>query len=262
MDTSFGLMHMWQQGDAVSRTVALFLLFMSIATWIVIAVKAFSLYLLKKKAKAAEGFWHAQNFESALKCLGSDNQSPWRMLAIEGREAVEHHQNSKQQLHDSLDLSDWVTRILRNSLDVISERMSSGLALLASIGSTAPFVGLFGTVWGIYHALLSLSGGGATSIDKVAGPIGEALIMTACGLAVAIPAVLGYNALVRANKGMNHKLRHFAHDLHAYLITGARVVSAEEAGKRKHYYHHAHHAHHAHHGQQKHAEKVTQAEAA
>ena len=107
--------------------------------------------------------------------------------------------------------------------------MQAGLAILASVGSTAPFVGLFGTVWGIYHALLAIGLNGQASIDKVAGPVGESLIMTALGLAVAIPAVLGYNALVRGNKSVNGKLNRFAHDLHAYFVTGARVSSPASA---------------------------------
>ena len=127
--------------------------------------------------------------------------------------------------HDSLGASEWLTRTLRNSIDESTSRLQSGLAVLASVGSTAPFVGLFGTVWGIYHALLAISAAGQATIDKVAGPIGEALIMTALGLAVAIPAVLGYNALVRGNKGVISRLNRFAHDLHAYFVTGARVAS-------------------------------------
>jgi len=122
-----------------------------------------------------------------------------------------------------------VTRSLRNALDDFTTRLQSGLAILASVGSTAPFVGLFGTVWGIYHALLGIGAAGSATIDKVAGPIGEALIMTALGLVVAIPAVLGYNALVRGNKGLLHKLNRFAHDLHAYFVTGARVGASEQA---------------------------------
>jgi biopolymer transport protein ExbB len=120
-------------------------------------------------------------------------------------------------------LSDWVTRELRQCLDEFTARLQGGLAVLASVGSTAPFVGLFGTVWGIYHALLGIGAAGQATIDKVAGPIGEALIMTALGLAVAIPAVLAYNALVRGHKGVLHTLKRFAHDLHALFVTGARV---------------------------------------
>ncbi|MBP6559914.1 MAG: MotA/TolQ/ExbB proton channel family protein, partial [Burkholderiaceae bacterium] len=147
----------------------------------------------------------------------------FRHLALEGREATAHHRNTKVHLHDSLDVSDWVTRSLRNTIDEFTARLQSGLAILASVGSTAPFIGLFGTVWGIYHALVAIGTSGQSTIDKVAGPIGEALIMTALGLAVAIPAVLGYNALVRGNKSILIKLNSFAHDLHAYFVTGARV---------------------------------------
>lgn len=233
MDASFSLAHAWQQGDIVTRLVACFLLLMSMVSWIVIGVKALGVYQLKKQSKRAEDFWHQSSFEEALKCLGQEHDAPYRILAVEGMEAVRHHHHSKEQLHDMLDLSDWVTRILRNALDKVSEKMSSGLAILASIGSTAPFVGLFGTVWGIYHALMGLSAGGAATIDKVSGPIGEALIMTAFGLVVAIPAVLGYNALVRANKMINNHLRHFAHDLHAYFITGARVTSVIDHDMQK-----------------------------
>ena len=133
-------------------------------------------------------------------------------------------------MHDTLDLSDWTTRTLRNGVDEATARMQAGLAVLASVGSTAPFIGLFGTVWGIYHALMSISAAGQATIDRVAGPIGEALIMTALGLAVAIPAVLGYNALVRGNKAVLNQLNRFAHDLHAYFVTGARVNNTDAAG--------------------------------
>jgi biopolymer transport protein ExbB len=147
-------------------------------------------------------------------------------LVEQGMQASSHHTDTQVHLHDALDMSDWITRSLRNSVDDFTSRLQSGLAILASVGSTAPFVGLFGTVWGIYHALIAIGTSGQATIDKVAGPVGEALIMTALGLAVAIPAVLGYNAHVRGNKGVLHKLNRFAHDLHAYLVTGARVGAA------------------------------------
>ena len=134
-------------------------------------------------------------------------------------------------MHQSLSISDWVTLELRNGVDEFTAKLQAGLAILASVGSTAPFVGLFGTVWGIYHALLSIGMSGQATIDKVAGPVGEALIMTALGLAVAIPAVLGYNALVRGNKGILGKVNRFAHDLHAYFVTGARVGGAVAVAK-------------------------------
>ena len=138
-------------------------------------------------------------------------------------EATEHHQAAQKQLHDRLDISDWVTRSLQSRIDDNTGQLQSGLAVLASIGSTAPFVGLFGTVWGIYHALVGLGQSGNAGIEAVAGPIGETLIMTALGLGVAIPAVLGYNALVRGNKFIIARLNRFAHDLHAYFVTGARI---------------------------------------
>ncbi len=150
-------------------------------------------------------------------------------LAQAGREAPEHHQAAQKQLHDRLDVSDWITRSLRNTIDDHASRLQNGLAILASIGSTAPFVGLFGTVWGIYHALVSIGMNGSASIETVAGPIGETLIMTGLGLAVAIPAVLGYNALLRGNKFIMARLNRFAHDLHAYYVTGARITSNASA---------------------------------
>jgi biopolymer transport protein ExbB len=224
MNADFGLAHLWSQGDLVTRGVALLLLGMSLASWMVIIAKALDLRRHSRQARQIESFWHAADFADGLNKLGTDPANPFRALALEGREAAAHH-HAQQQLHDSLDASEWLTRTLRNSIDESTARLQSGLAVLASVGSTAPFVGLFGTVWGIYHALLSISAAGQATIDKVAGPIGEALVMTALGLAVAIPAVLGYNALVRGNKGVLNKLNRFAHDLHAYFVTGARVSS-------------------------------------
>jgi biopolymer transport protein ExbB len=227
MESQFGLFNVWAQGDWVTRAVALLLLGMSLASWMVIVIKALDIVRYKKLARQAETFWHSADFAEGLATLGSPGDNPFRDLAEEGREAAAHHRNTKAHLHDSLDISDWVTRCLRNSIDRSTARLQGGLAILASVGSTAPFVGLFGTVWGIYHALLGIGVAGQATIDKVAGPIGEALIMTALGLAVAIPAVLGYNALVRGNKAILGKLNSFAHDLHAYFVTGARVSSGD-----------------------------------
>jgi biopolymer transport protein ExbB len=265
MDAQFGLAHVWAQGDWVTRTVALILLGMSLASWLVILIKALDLRTYRLQAQGSEAFWRATNVEDGLRQLGSEAHNPFRHLAETGRDAARHLQpltgaaNANfngtanavsnaginavinaphasdsatphaaplpivQPLRDQLDVSDWVTRELRNSIDETTARLQGGMAVLASVGSTAPFVGLFGTVWGIYHALLGIGAAGQATIDKVAGPIGEALIMTALGLAVAIPAVLGYNALVRGNKGVLHKLNRFAHDLHALFVTGARV---------------------------------------
>jgi biopolymer transport protein ExbB len=230
MDTpiaSSGLSHVWTHGDAVSRTVALILLLMSLATWIIILWKALEQRSHRKQAQACDSFWHSTDFEDGLSKLEDKDGNPFRTLAIEGREATRHvlphNGQTTHQLHEQLDISDWVERSLRHSLDDHTSRAQSGLTALASVASTAPFVGLFGTVWGIYHALLGIGASGQVSIDQVAGPIGEALIMTALGLLVAIPAVLGYNALVRGNKRVLHRLNRFAHDLHAYFVTGSRV---------------------------------------
>lgn len=229
MNTQFGLANVWSQGDIVTKTVALLLLAMSLASWIVIIIKTLDLLRYKKIAKNAQNFWQSADFASGVANLGTDAGNPFRQLALDGREATLHHQSAKAYLHDSFNVSDWVTRTLRNTMDEFTGKLQSGLAILASVVSTAPFVGLFGTVWGIYHALLAIGAAGQASIDKVAGPIGESLIMTALGLAVAIPAVLGYNALVRGNKGVLQKLSCFAHDLHAYFVTGARVTTSAGA---------------------------------
>ncbi len=226
MESQFGLMHLWMQGDLVTKAVALLLIGMSLASWIVIFIKALDIIKYKRQARRSSDFWHSEDFATALEKLGQGDGNPFRALALEGREATAHHRNTKAHLHDTLDVSDWVTRSLRNGIDEFTARLQSGLAVLASVGSTAPFIGLFGTVWGIYHALMSIGSAGQATIDKVAGPIGEALVMTALGLAVAIPAVLGYNALVRGNKFVLTKLNSFAHDLHAYFVTGARVQAA------------------------------------
>lgn len=229
MESQFGIVNVWTQGDLVTKGVAVLLLLMSLASWMVIIFKALDIIRYKKQARQAADFWHSEDFAAGLEKLGGDATDPFRKIALEGREATAHHRNTKAHLHDSLDISDWVTRCLRNAMDEFTARLQSGLAILASVGSTAPFVGLFGTVWGIYHALLSIGLSGQSGIDKVAGPVGEALIMTALGLAVAIPAVLGYNALVRGNKYILSKLGSFAHDLHAFFVTGARVNSANSA---------------------------------
>ena len=230
MDSQFGLASVWTQGDMVTKGVAIVLLAMSLASWMVIILKALDIIKYKKLAKQAEDFWHSEDFAAGMAKLGNDPTNPFRHLALEGREATAHHRNTKVHLHDSLDVSDWVTRSLRNTIDEFTARLQSGLAILASVGSTAPFIGLFGTVWGIYHALVAIGTSGQSTIDKVAGPIGEALIMTALGLAVAIHAVLGYNALVRGNKHILIRLNSFAHDLHAYFVTGARVSAHGENG--------------------------------
>ena len=226
MNNEFGLLHVWAQGDWVTRGVFGALLLMSLASWVVIVLKALGLMRTKGQAARVEGFWHSSDIAEGLAKLGAGEANPFRELAIEGREAAAHHRATQAQLHDSLDVSDWISRALQGSIDATALRLQAGLAVRASVGTTAPFVGLFGTVWGIYHALMKIGAAGQASIDQVAGPIGEALIMTALGLAVAIPAVLGYNTLVRGNKNLLVRLGRFAHDLHAYYVTGSRVHGA------------------------------------
>jgi biopolymer transport protein ExbB len=223
MESQLGLITLWTQGDWVTKSVAVLLLGMSLASWVVILIKALDVLKFKSLGQRTESFWHSADFSAGVQALGPQPDNPFLQLAQAGQEASAHHRQTQTQLHDALDISDWISRSLRNSIDDSTACFQNGLAILASVGSTAPFVGLFGTVWGIYHALMGIGAAGQATIDKVAGPIGEALIMTALGLAVAIPAVLGYNALVRGNKSILTKLNRFAHDLHAYYLTGARV---------------------------------------
>ena len=224
MPTAFGLSHIWTQGDLVTRLILIALVAMSVLSWVVIVLKALDLWRHKQSALGSEQFWHTSSLAEGLAVLGQRPGNLFHTLAQVGQRATEHHQAAQKQLNDRLDISDWVTRSLRNSIDDHTTRLHNGLAILASIASTAPFVGLFGTVWGIHHALVSIGVNGNASIDAVAGPIGETLVMTALGLAVAIPAVLGYNALVRGNKCLIARMNRFAHDLHAYCVTGARVT--------------------------------------
>jgi biopolymer transport protein ExbB len=238
MENQPGILNFWQQGDFITHIVALLLVGMSVLSWVVIVMKALDIVRLKRMAHNVESFWHSSNLDEGLAALDgaatytndTTDANPFYSLAKQGHEASAHHRATQEQLHDSLDVSDWVTRSLRNAIDDSTARLQAGLAVLASIGSTAPFVGLFGTVWGIYHALISIGASGQMGMDRVAGPIGEALIMTALGLVVAVPAVLGYNALVRGNKFILGQLNRFAHDLHAYLVTGARVGKRDSAG--------------------------------
>jgi len=238
MENQPGILNFWQQGDFITHIVALLLVGMSVLSWVVIVMKALDIVRLKRMAHNVESFWHSSNLDEGLAALDgaathtndTTDANPFYSLAKQGHEASAHHRATQEQLHDSLDVSDWVTRSLRNAIDDSTARLQAGSAVLASIGSTAPFVGLFGTVWGIYHALISIGASGQVGMDRVAGPIGEALIMTALGLVVAVPAVLGYNALVRGNKFILGQLNRFAHDLHAFLVTGARVGKRDSAG--------------------------------
>lgn len=224
-DNPYGLTALWMQGDAIIKTVAILLLLMSLVSWYVIVTRSWRAMRLRRATRAVTGFWHTHSFAEGMELLGREGpESPFHHLVVEGVAAMDHHRANKDDLHGQLSLAEWLTESLRGAIDESAERMQSGLAVLASVGSTAPFVGLFGTVWGIYHALVGIGVSGQASIDKVAGPVGESLIMTAFGLAVAIPAVLGYNTLIRTNKGVINKLNRFARQLHAYFLTGSPVA--------------------------------------
>lgn len=224
-----GLMHFWEAGDAVTHSLAWLLLAMSILSWYFILSKAWSTWRMRRGAHAAlEQFWNARTIDEALATLEqADRERVFVPLVHQARAAAAMQPDSS--LAASIDRDELVTRALRGEITQVSARLESGLALLASVGSTAPFVGLLGTVWGIYHALLSIASGGQVMIDRVAGPVGEALVMTAAGLAVAIPAVLAYNAFVRANRIVLAELDGFAHDLLALVTTGHRLREQGDA---------------------------------
>jgi biopolymer transport protein ExbB len=220
---NLGLAHYWSQGDAVSHAVAYALLLMSVISWYYILSKAWSSWRIRSSASSLEGFWKAPTLNDAIAMIKqSDAENVYTPLATQGAQAANITAQAGS-LNAATDPGELITRTLRQEMNRVSARLENGLTLLASVGSTAPFVGLFGTVWGIYHALVAVSMAGTVQIDKVAGPVGEALIMTALGLAVAIPAVLAYNAFTRVNRVTLAELDAFAHDLHAYLTTGARV---------------------------------------
>ncbi len=220
---SIGLAHYWAQGDAVSHAVAYALLLMSVMSWYYILAKAWSSWRIRRSAGTLEGFWKAPTLSDAIAVMQkSDSERVYTPLAAQSMEAA-NLRTQENSLNASVDPGELITRTLRQEINRVSSRLENGLTLLASVGSTAPFVGLFGTVWGIYHALIAVSSAGTVQIDKVAGPVGEALIMTALGLVVAIPAVLAYNAFTRVNRVTLAELDAFAHDLHAYLTTGSRV---------------------------------------
>ncbi|MDQ6680326.1 MAG: MotA/TolQ/ExbB proton channel family protein [Pseudomonadota bacterium] len=218
VDNPYGLSALWAQGDFVARGTLLVLVIMSMGSWYILITKLYESLKISAEAKAAQSsFFKSANLASAVQTLKEG--SAFRFIADNGVEASEHHEGA---LTENIDRSTWVGMSVQRSLDDVQSRMQDGLAFLATVGSTAPFVGLFGTVWGIYHALTAIGIAGQASIDKVAGPVGEALIMTAIGLAVAVPAVLGYNWLVRRNKVAMESVRRFSAELHGVLM-GAKI---------------------------------------
>jgi biopolymer transport protein ExbB len=223
VDNPYGLGALIAQGNIVSRSILAILLIMSLMTWFIMITKYFDQRRQRLQGIEAEKeFWSATSLTDAIgKLKGGSN--PFRALAETGKQAYEYHESNKSRLSGAISTSDWITDSLQRTADAVISRMQSGLPVLASVGATAPFVGLLGTVIGIYNALIAIGVAGQASIDKVAGPVGEALIMTAFGLAVAVPAVLGYNILLRRNKSVQERVSHFTHELHAYLISGVKM---------------------------------------
>ena len=217
VDNPYGLGALWAQGDAVAKITLLILVIMSVGSWYVIFTKFAEQSRMRKHGLAAQGdFWASASLRQAAD--GLDPASPYRFITEKGLESANRHEG----LLSNVDFNTWVSMSLQRALGTVQSRLQDSLAVLATVGSTAPFVGLFGTVWGIYHALVKIGMSGQASIDKVAGPVGEALIMTAIGLAVAVPAVLGYNWLVRRNKAVMEEINAFGADLHAVLLSSAK----------------------------------------
>ena len=218
VDNPYGLGALWAQGDFVARGTLLILVLMSIGSWYILVTRLAASLKMSAEARAArQGFFKAPTLMAGVATLGAG--SAFRYIAEAGVNAREHHEGT---LTEHIDRNTWITMSVQRSVDEVQSRLQGGLAILATVGSTAPFVGLFGTVWGIYHALTAIGIAGQASIDKVAGPVGESLIMTAFGLAVAVPAVMGYNWLIRRNKTVMEKVRTFSGDVHNVLLSAKR----------------------------------------
>ena len=220
-ENPYGLMAALQQGGTIAWATFIILVVMSAASWYILFVKLFEQQKILNQGKRARAvFWQSANLREGAAKL--EKNSAYRQIVDDGILALEQH----DKLTDPIDQHDWMLNSLARSQGAIASRLSGGLALLATVGSTAPFIGLFGTVIGIYRALIKIGAAGQASIDAVAGPVGEALIMTALGLAVAVPAVLAYNWLMRRNKAVLEELARFSNDLHGYMMSGGTVRPA------------------------------------
>jgi biopolymer transport protein ExbB len=218
VDNPYGLKALWTQGDVVAHSTLIILLIMSMGSWYVIFTKLYEQHsMLKSGRESADAFWKASSAKAGVGSLKEG--SAFRYIAEQSIRASDHHEGT---MVESIDKHTWISMSVDRAVGSVNNRLQGGMAVLATVGSTAPFVGLFGTVWGIYNALVKIGISGQASIDKVAGPVGEALIMTAIGLAVAVPAVMGYNWLLRRNKAVMDQTRAFAGDLHNVLIAGKR----------------------------------------
>ena len=220
VENPFGIQAVWE-GGVVSRGTLIILAIMSMGSWYIMITKLLDqMKIFKQSKETNQKFWKAPSIAAGSAQL--TDGSPFRFIAETGTKATQHHDGA---LLEQIDLSTWVTMQIQRAVDKVQSRLQDGLSFLATVGSTSPFIGLFGTVWGIYNALTNIGMTGNASIDKVAGPVGEALIMTAFGLFVAVPAVLGYNWLVRRNKTAMEDVRSFSADVHSVLISGAMHTS-------------------------------------
>lgn len=225
MENSLGFANFLQVADGVSLLLLLALGLMSIASWYLILTKAVSHWKMRRNARSfLRNFWEAPDLDVVAQGLNAGQpRDPFSHLAHHGFRAIaQHGAKNPQRLIEAGSQEEFMTRALRRAIEQDTARLESGLTLLASVGSSAPFIGLFGTVWGVYHALINIGAGGQNTLGMVAGPVGEALIMTALGLAVAIPAVLAFNVFARANRVVLAELDGFAHDLFAFMCTGNR----------------------------------------
>lgn len=220
VDNPFGIAKFIEQADSLTIAVLVVLVAMSLASWYVILNKLWDQSRIRKSyAEVQKKFWAAGNLRDGMAAL-SGHDNVFRMLVEDGIRASQYHQG---HLTGQMPLNEWITVALYRSAESVSVRLASGLAILATTGSVSPFVGLLGTVWGIYNALTRISlGGQQANLEEIAGPIGEALIMTAIGLFVAVPSVMGYNWLLRRNKNIQEKMKYFTADLHSCLVGGAR----------------------------------------
>jgi biopolymer transport protein ExbB len=235
-DTSLGFAHFLSQTDVIGKGLFAVLALMSLVSWYLIVVKGLQAVMMARRSRAfLATFWNAPSIAAVERHLEEHHPNePFSHLTYHGIVASRHHaRHGASRLTEAGSGPDFLERSMRRVIDEETARMEWGLTLLASVGSTAPFVGLFGTVWGVYHALVGIGMSGQGTLDKVAGPVGEALIMTAAGLAVAIPAVLAYNAIVRSNRLVLARLDGFAHDLFAFLTTGAHVGEVETVMSRR-----------------------------
>jgi biopolymer transport protein ExbB len=233
VDVNFGFAHLVAQSDAVGKSLLVLLLLMSIASWALIALKALAQWRRRRAGDAfLARFWNARSLDDVRRDLDAHGaHDPFAHLSAQALHAQAHHaRHGATRLADAGTAGEYVTRTMRKVLDEETTALESGLTTLATIGATAPFVGLFGTVWGVYHALAAIGASGAGTLDKVAGPVGEALIMTGLGLAVAIPAVVAYNAFTRANRLLTGRLDAFAYELHSFLTLGQAPGAAARAG--------------------------------